>query len=66
MFYALLASLAGQDPEPANDHEVGQAADAKRPQPPENEIYAINQTVGNQNAMIWHQLSTWCMNAPFN
>jgi hypothetical protein len=52
MFYALLASLAGQDPEPANDHEVGQAADAKRSQPPENEIYAINQTVGNQNSMI--------------
>jgi hypothetical protein len=52
MFYALLASLEGQDPEPGNDHEAGQATDATRPKPPENEIYAINQTVGNQNTVI--------------
>jgi len=27
-------------------------ADALRPELPENEIYAINQKVGNQNPMI--------------
>jgi hypothetical protein len=33
---------------------------------PENEIYAINQAVGNENGLICHLLSSWCMEILFN
>jgi hypothetical protein len=43
---------AGQDPEPGRNAKPVVQTDAMRPELPENEIYAMNQKVGNQNALI--------------